>query len=70
LRCGRKSLARGFNVHVVILDVMGLIEVTSIVRCGQDVASTGQKIKQRLILAHDPEKCAAVFRKDHAPTKP
>jgi hypothetical protein len=49
---------------------MGLIEVTSIVRCGQDVASTGQKIKQRLILAHDPEKCAAVFQKDHAPTKP
>jgi hypothetical protein len=22
-----------------------------------------------LVLAHDPEKCAAVFRKDHAQTK-
>jgi hypothetical protein len=25
-------------------------------------------ISLTLILAHDPEKCAAVFRQDHAPT--
>jgi len=46
-----------------------LAEVTSTVRIGQAHVDAGLQIKQRLISAHDPEKCAAVFRKDHAQTK-
>jgi hypothetical protein len=33
------------------------------------VAANGARCGNLIALAHDPEKCAAVFRKDHAQTK-